>query len=205
MGYPLGDEAHEGGADAHGGGGGDVREDVGGEEEVDGAVVRVEGRVEAGAHGVVHDHGEAVGAEVDGGAREPAHGLPDGPDVADLLVPELGGDLGGAEVQRRPPGAGGARPARGEVAVEEVDAAAERGVQEPLGLHELGVEQELQLLHVARVHGQRAPPRRRCPAPRVLGPGGRQEGARGERQEGGRQEEGGVARARHGWLWVWFG
>ena len=87
MGYPLGDEAHEGGADAHGGGGGDVREDVGGEEEVDGAVVRVEGWVEAGAHGVVHDHGEAVGAEVDGGAREPAHGLPDGPDVADLLAP----------------------------------------------------------------------------------------------------------------------
>jgi len=117
LGYPLGDEAHEGGADAHGGGGGDVREDVGGEEEVDGAVVRVEGWVEAGAHGVVHDHGEAVGAEVDGGAQEPVHGLPDGSDVADLLAPELGGDFGGAEVERRPPGAGGARPARGEVAV----------------------------------------------------------------------------------------
>lgn len=77
--HPFGEEAHEGGADAHGGRGRDVREDVGREEEVDGAVVGVEGRVEADAHGVVHDHGEAVGAEVDGRAREPAHGLLDRP------------------------------------------------------------------------------------------------------------------------------
>jgi hypothetical protein len=134
--------------------------------------------------------------------------------VADLLVAELGGDLGGAEVERRLPGPGGTRPAGGEVAVQVVDAAAQRGVQEPLRLHELGVEQELQLLHVARVHRQRAAPRRRRPAPRVLGSGSsgrssrRNDGGGGERQEDARQDEDycGIARARHGWLgleWGW--
>jgi len=209
----LGGVPHQGGADAHGGGGGDVREHVGGEEEVDGRRVRVERRVEADAHGVVHHHGEAVGGEVDGRAREPAHGLPDGADVAYLLVPELGGDLGGAEVEVGFPRPRRPWPAAGEVAVQEVHAAAQRRVQEPLRLHELGVQQELQLLHVARVHRQRAPPWRRRAAPRVLG-GGRRNARRrnhgglrhhGEKQECARcqdQEEavegGGVARARHG-------
>uniref|UniRef100_A0A804PUH9 Uncharacterized protein n=1 Tax=Zea mays TaxID=4577 RepID=A0A804PUH9_MAIZE len=165
----LGGVAHEAGADAHGGGGGDVREHVGGEQEVDGPGVRVERRVQTDAHGVVHDHGEAVGAEVDGRPREPAHGLPDGADVAHLLVPELGGDLGCAEVQVRLPGPGRPRPAAGQVAVQEVHATSQRRVQEPLRLHELGVEKELQLLHVARVHRQRATPRRQRAAPRVLG------------------------------------
>jgi hypothetical protein len=112
---PFGEVAHERGADAHGGRGGDVRQHVGGQEEVDGVGVRVEVR----AHGVVHDHGEPVGAEVDGRAREPAHVLPDRPDVAELLVPELGGHLGGAEVEaglpgpRRRRGCGRGSPRRG--------------------------------------------------------------------------------------------
>jgi hypothetical protein len=192
-----------------------VRQHVGGQEEVDGVGVRVEGRVEARAHGVVHDHGEPVGAEVDGRAREPAHVLPDGPDVAQLLVPELGGHLGGAEVEAGLPAPRRPRPARGEVAVEEVHAAAQRGVQEPLRLHELGVQQELQLLHVARVHRQRAPPRRRRPAPRVVRAGAgarhqrRRDGHRGEREEalerGNQQEEQhGVPSASHGGRSGWF-
>jgi hypothetical protein len=91
---PFGEVAHERGADAHGGRGGDVRQHVGGQEEVDGVGVRDE----VHAHGVVHDHGEPVGAEGDGRAREPAHVLPDRPDVAELLVPELGGHLGVRDV-----------------------------------------------------------------------------------------------------------
>uniref|UniRef100_A0A453SJ05 RING-type domain-containing protein n=1 Tax=Aegilops tauschii subsp. strangulata TaxID=200361 RepID=A0A453SJ05_AEGTS len=50
----------------------------------------------------------------------------------------------------------------------ESDVAPERGVEEPLRLHELGVEQELQLVHVARVHRDGAPPREARPAPRVV-------------------------------------
>jgi hypothetical protein len=106
---PFGEVAHERGADAHGGRGGDVRQHVGGQEEVDGVGVRVEARA----------HGEPVGAEVDGRAQEPAHVLPDRPDVAELLVPELGGHLGGAEVEaglpgpRRRRGCGRGSPRRG--------------------------------------------------------------------------------------------
>ncbi|KAF6988300.1 hypothetical protein CFC21_005862 [Triticum aestivum] len=196
----LGGVAHEVGADADGGGGGDVGEDVGGEQEVDGAVVGVEGRVEARPQGVVHDGGEAVGAEVDGRAREPAVGLRDGPDVAHLLVPELGGDLGGAEVEAGLARADGGRATRREVAVEVVDAAAQRGVEEPLRLHELGVEQELQLLHVARVHRDGAPPREARPAPRVVrlrDCDGRSE--RDDLQAGGQQlQQECAVRASHG-------
>lgn len=59
--------------------------------------------------------------------------------MADLLVAQLGGDLGGAEVEARLARAVWGRAAKGEVAVEAVDAAAERRVKEPLSLDELGV------------------------------------------------------------------
>jgi hypothetical protein len=55
--------AHEARADVHGGGGGgggDVWEYIRDEQEVDGPSVRVERRVQADAHVIVHDHGEAV-------------------------------------------------------------------------------------------------------------------------------------------------
>ncbi|BAS92314.1 Os05g0151150, partial [Oryza sativa Japonica Group] len=185
---------HEGGADADGGGGGDVGEDVGGEEEVDAAGVGVEGGVEAGGHGVVHHRGEHGVAEVDRGAGEPAHGLGDRPDVTHLLVPELGGDLGGAEVEGGLARAGGGRPAAGEGAVDEVDAPAERAVEEPLRLHELGVEEELDVRHVARVHRHSAAPRRARVAPRVGAAwqwrGRRRHGRQGRSGElGGREKQ----------------
>lgn len=58
--------AHEARADVvvHGGGGGDVWEHIRDEQEDGGPGVRVERRVQADAHVIVHDHGEAVPGRV---------------------------------------------------------------------------------------------------------------------------------------------
>jgi hypothetical protein len=126
----------------------DVGDNVGGGEEVGAVVVGVDGRVQRRVERLLHDLAEVGGADVQQRAREPAHVLLDGAEVADLLVAELRVDVAHQGREGGRLAADGRRPAAGEVLVDGVQAVPQRRPAEEFRLQELQVQRELQEVHV---------------------------------------------------------